>query len=252
MTIPFLKQLGLLEKEAKVYLASLELGEATVLELAKKSALNRTTVYVEIEKLGQRGLVSSIEKGKKRYFSPIHPENLLSLIIEKQKRDLEEKTELFQKILPDLTAIHNLAPNKPGIQFFEGIEGLKLIREMLLADKYKEISQFVNLEAVYKILPEDRLFRKKLEEKFKKEQVFSKLIYTASSPIITAPQEKLDQYKFIPINQISPFYTEINVYGHKTIFGTFKEKITTLIVEDKEIANTAKIMFDLIWDSLTS
>ena len=70
MTIPFLKQLGLLEKEAKVYLASLELGEATVLELAKKSALNRTTVYVEIEKLGQRGLVSSIEKGKKRYFSP--------------------------------------------------------------------------------------------------------------------------------------------------------------------------------------
>lgn len=55
-----LKQLGFSDKEAKVYMASLELGPDTAQEIAKKAGVNRTTTYVIIEKL--------IKKGKKRSF----------------------------------------------------------------------------------------------------------------------------------------------------------------------------------------
>ena len=40
----FLQELGLSEKEAKVYLALLQFDRSTINELAKKTGVNRTTV----------------------------------------------------------------------------------------------------------------------------------------------------------------------------------------------------------------
>ena len=40
-----LQQLGLSEKEAKVYLASLELGSTSVLEISKKAGLKRLYLH---------------------------------------------------------------------------------------------------------------------------------------------------------------------------------------------------------------
>jgi sugar-specific transcriptional regulator TrmB len=61
-------KLGLSEKEAAVYLATLELGEDTALNIAEKSQVNRTTTYVILEKLMKLGLASTVERGKKTVF----------------------------------------------------------------------------------------------------------------------------------------------------------------------------------------
>ncbi|MCF7835696.1 MAG: helix-turn-helix domain-containing protein [Candidatus Marinimicrobia bacterium] len=86
-----LKQLGLSEKEAKVYLASLELGEATVQEIAKQAGVNRPTTYVQIEKLTKMGLMSSVEKEGKKYFNAEEPNQLLKILEKQKKRNREEK-----------------------------------------------------------------------------------------------------------------------------------------------------------------
>ena len=44
-----LEEFGLSEKEAKVYMASLEIGEATADQIAKHSGVNRSTTYVQIQ-----------------------------------------------------------------------------------------------------------------------------------------------------------------------------------------------------------
>ena len=46
-----LKQLGLEEKQAKIYLASLELGPDTAQNIAYKASLKRPTTYVILEEL---------------------------------------------------------------------------------------------------------------------------------------------------------------------------------------------------------
>ena len=46
-----LKSLGFSEKEARVYLALLELGPSTTTEIARKSKINRTTGYDILESL---------------------------------------------------------------------------------------------------------------------------------------------------------------------------------------------------------
>lgn len=86
-----LKKIGLSENEAEVYIALLELGSATAQEIAAKSGIKRTTIYVQIEALMKMGLVTSFEKemskGKapKTYFRAEDPEHLKN-IVENEKR----------------------------------------------------------------------------------------------------------------------------------------------------------------------
>ena len=64
--------------------------------------------YIEFEATRKafKGAEEDIEKGKKRYFSPIHPENLLSLIIEKQKRDRKTRSISFIDVIFFIRFLH--------------------------------------------------------------------------------------------------------------------------------------------------
>jgi len=61
----YLKSIELSDKEIKVYVSALELGESTVIDISKKSRVNRTTIYPVIDSLQEKGLVSLAQKGKK-------------------------------------------------------------------------------------------------------------------------------------------------------------------------------------------
>jgi len=71
-----LQDLGLSEKEARVYLAALELGQTTADKLAKHAKVNRSTTYVQLESLMKVGLMSTHEERKKTVFAPESPELL--------------------------------------------------------------------------------------------------------------------------------------------------------------------------------
>ena len=103
-----LEKIGLAEKEAKVFLASLELGSSAAQGIAKKAGINRATTYVIIEKLMKKGLMSSVEKGKKTYFQTEDPKRLLKLL-EEQEEGLKRKEEEFKKYLPELETLFNIA-----------------------------------------------------------------------------------------------------------------------------------------------
>lgn len=60
-----LKNAGLNTKEATTYLSILELGEASMGQLVKKSKLKRTTLYDLVESLKEKGLISTAKQGKK-------------------------------------------------------------------------------------------------------------------------------------------------------------------------------------------
>ena len=62
-----LSQLGLTQNQAKVYLACLQLGVDTVWHIAKFANLKRPTVYLILDDLGQKGLVSKTKKDLKTF-----------------------------------------------------------------------------------------------------------------------------------------------------------------------------------------
>ncbi len=69
-----LRDLGLTEKEIKVYLTSLSLGQSTVNAIAKKSQLNRVTCYDILKYLKEKGLVSYVIKSGVKYFEAAEPQ----------------------------------------------------------------------------------------------------------------------------------------------------------------------------------
>ena len=107
----FLAQFDLTGKKAYVYLAILELGSGTVIEIAKKAEVKRTTVYDILLDLEKTGLIYQTTKESKRLFVAEDPEKL--------KKKLEEKERMLDEMLPQLRSFYNLKGIKPKIKFLD-------------------------------------------------------------------------------------------------------------------------------------
>lgn len=238
-----LQQLGLSEKEAKVYLASLELGSSAVQEIARKAGVNRPTTYVQIESLMKRGLMSSVTRGKKRYFGAESPEQLIRLLETKEK-EIKNKKEGFKKFLPELKTIFDLSEEKPKVRFFEGREGFKSMQRDVLLTETDTLEEFIPLDDAYKVFPpspEDH--RSKVDKKFK--DIKRRIIYTSKKGDIL-PSGGNEEVSFISPEEF-PFNTEIVIYGPKVALLSYKGKLIGVIIENKEIANSLKSIFNLAW-----
>ncbi len=91
-----LQEIGLNEKDAKVYLASLELGQSVVQDIAKKAGVNRAMTYFVIEALMKMGLMSSFHKGKKQFFVATDPDRF-SDILQQEKLRVEKNESNLKK-----------------------------------------------------------------------------------------------------------------------------------------------------------
>ena len=141
--IDVLIKLGLSDKEAKVYLAALELGGDTAQNIAKKSGVNRATTYVIAEKLMGLGLLSRTDKAKKTLFIPESPHELHNLLDE-QKRDIEQRAAYLDDSLNQFLAIFNGSSEKPTVRYFEGLDGLTAL-DRYGRDQFKKNSEIVGI-----------------------------------------------------------------------------------------------------------
>lgn len=236
-----LEQFGLHGKKAVVYLSALELGSSSVIDIAKKAGIKRTTCYDILMDLEAEGLISETSKGKKRLFVGEDPEKI--------QRNLRNKERLFAEILPQLQSIHNVRGSKPKIRFYEGKDGLKEVYEDTL--KYKtEIIGFAS-EDIIKVMGMN--WSLEYLNKRIRNGIWAKAIIPGtefiSTKFLSKDPEQLRATKIIDPKKY-PFTIEINVYGHnKVALMSAKEEIG-LIIEGQEIHNTMKLIFQLIWDLL--
>lgn len=236
-----LENLGLNEKEAKVYLASLELGQTNVQRLAKKSGVKRTTLYDIIESLKGKGLLSFVAKGKKTLYFAEDPR-----VLEQQ---IEGKKAFLKKIMPELLSIANVLDKKPKIRYFEGIEGIKEVYKDTLNYPGRELLAWVSEEAVLAF-----------DEKFLNEYYLPKRIEKKIWVRAVAPDKPyMQKYKGLDekslrrtkLFSMEDFLVEveINLYGdNKIAIISFGEKIS-LIIESQKIFNTLKSIFELNWNN---
>lgn len=242
-----LKILGLSDNEAKVYMAMLELGPATVLEISARAGVNRPTTYVQIESLKRRGLASTQTKGKKQLFIAESPDQL-EFLIEREKKAAENKKEELRKILPELVNIFNLAGEKPQVRFFEGKEGLTKMQGELLRSKAKEVVSFSSADGILKIFPDHP---KTQSPKRVQKGIRSRLIYTNSGgPILKRrDDEMLREAKYISSDKF-PFKSDVAIYGNNIGISALEGKVVGVIITHNELADSFRALFDLLWDSL--
>lgn len=149
-----LRKLGLTEKEAKVYLAGLELPPSSVKFLAEKIKMTRPTVYEIIKRLEEKRLFSELKEGKKRLFTAQSPESVLG-ILRTKKKELEEREREFIRIIATLEARYP----KGGIKIFRGRDGLRALEEIISFSSTPEIFIFNNKNCPIKAVKMKRIFQ---------------------------------------------------------------------------------------------
>ncbi|MBI4114873.1 MAG: TrmB family transcriptional regulator, partial [Candidatus Niyogibacteria bacterium] len=252
-----LRKIGLSENEAKVYFALLELGSGTAQEISKKSGVNRPTTYVQLENLMKMGLASTYEKestrkggATKTMFRAESPE-YLHHVISREKDVLSEKENILQNIAPHLAGIFANAKEHPKVRFFEGKEGLKTMREEYLRtvreSAIKEIVSVTSLDPVLKIFP---AHSEEYSLERAKNNIRGRVIYTSKKgeSLKKTDKEMLRESRFLPSDEF-PFSHDITIYGNQVAFSVLNNALMGVIIENKEIAGSMRVLFDLAWKS---
>ncbi len=98
-----LKQIGFSDKEIQIYLAILQHGKATPVDIARATKINRSTVYNIAGCLAEKGIITQDLGGKTKYLIARPPKDL-GEIIGKEKKKLDQKQELVDKAIQELQA----------------------------------------------------------------------------------------------------------------------------------------------------
>jgi HTH-type transcriptional regulator, sugar sensing transcriptional regulator len=245
-----LKKIGLSDKEAKIYLTSLSRGPETAPNLAKLSNIVRPTAYVIIESLLKKGLMSSYDRDKKTYFTAESPEHLLSMV-RIQIKDIEEKEREIKKLIPELNQLANIKGEKPKVRVFEGKEGLKAVIESILKSKTKQIYSFVPLDQMLELFPSKEHGELMASPRVQK-NIKAKILYTSKKGQVYKIKDPQNLREAIYIEEKRfPFKCGIDVYDNNLAFYSYKGAIMGVIIENEDMADTIKTLFEMIWENET-
>jgi len=234
-----LEEIGLNKKEAKIYLATLELGETTIARIAQKSGLKRTSIYNILDDLKRKGLISSSKGGRKNYYFAQDPKKLEARI--------KQRTKTIEEIMPELLSITNLIDKKPKVRYYEGREEMKEIYEDTLNYSDQEIKIWIpeNTISSYDNYWKDYYIPKRLEKK---------IIVKAIAPLTAVTKKfKSEDKKQLRITKISKtnfIEAELMLYGTNKISIVSFDEMMGLLIESKKLFNTLKGLFEVHWGSL--
>lgn len=234
-----LKKLNFDDKEADVYLALLELGNASIEQIAKKSKIKRTTVYTVISSLKEKGYIEMSKAGKKTLYNAQNPNKI--------GENLDEKKLVFKKIMPGLLSITNSIEKKPKVRYFEGKEGIR--------DIYKDTLRYHDQETlvwttkdILEYFDVDWLWEyyvvKRVENKIWQRTIAPDVRY--AKELAELDVKHLRKMRFCSVEEF-PMYVDVTLYGGRFIgIMSFKDGLG-LIIESEGIFKTLKSIFEMNW-----
>ena len=232
-----LENIGLTQKESKIYLASIEIGLKPAARIAKKAGINRVTTYDTLEKLMQKGFITKHKRKGTFHFSAVDPE-IVALDFRSRARDL-------RKSIPDFKRIRGETPH-PQVQYFEGLEGIKKIYLDTLSAK-SEILNYADSKGIRELWPEydDEYVKKRAKRK-----IYLRGISPDDKEGCKVKGEDWGFHREIRlVNQNDyDFSNEINIYDDKVAIVSFGNNPVGMIIENKEVANTQKAIFKMAWE----
>lgn len=231
-----LKEIGLSDNEAGIYLILLDLGEATIYEISNYSKISRPNIYDIIKKLKEKGLVSEISKNNRIFVKPNSPKIISSILKNKEKDFLE--------ILPTLNKKYSSSQVKPIIEIFQGPEGLKtLMNDMLKVKKEILIFNGASKDYILKTIP-DFYLRRFLNEK-KKLKIKTKILYSKNIEPIKGPYYTLKKLPDTVLSCVS-YWT----YGDRVAIGIWSDQLIIIRIISEDVAKTYREGIKLVWNMI--
>ena len=233
-----LTDIGLDSKEARVYLATLELGSAPVGRIAQKAELKRAIVYYVLDRLKVRGLVQEVgDKGVKK-FAAVDPSKVFNIA----SAALEE----LRFMLPLIRALQEKGARKPRIEYLE--DRAPILSMFQLYDRGKSQRFITSVERLSATVSEDPdTWAKRYESG--KINVKTKTLLT-DTPADRAWAERVratgQDVRFLPHN----LKLDLEFAMVDDILGiTSLDPLFMVVIHSEPSARSAAALFDFVWES---
>jgi sugar-specific transcriptional regulator TrmB len=238
MNKDILKEIGLSEYETDIYLSLLENGEISAYVLADKTGMYRQATYDALNRLMEKGFVSAIKEGKSQSFKAVNPEIILEY--------LNEKTESFRSILPELNEMQKKSKSSIIVETYKGRDVLRVYfkdiinvlnkgGELLCTAVDEGLAHFGS--RYWKTIVEQYerdMFKLGIKEKVMIKRGGAKLFMKGTTT-----------YRIIPDKYFNPNPTCI--YGNTVSIFIWGNPCNLIIIRSKEVADSYRKQFELMW-----
>lgn len=240
MNIQELEKIGLADKKAKVYLAILALGRATIIQIAKRTLIKRTTVYDIVLDLMNQGFISEIKNGAKTLLIAEDPTTLVS--------SFESKLEEIKTIVPALSEIYFKSISKPALRFYEGISGIRHLMEESLKMKSKEQYYWGAVGDLTKIFGD--IYVKKYAKRRASRSIWSYCLTTNTTKtpnFIVSDNKALRKVRRLSSNMI--FNGVLCIYDNKVMYISSPDELFGFVIESNSFSSLIKTLFRSMWET---
>jgi sugar-specific transcriptional regulator TrmB len=243
---PILESLGLTPQAADAYLELLKLGRSNVSDLARAVQMKRPTMYLALETLLRKELVTEVQFGRRKHYVPVHPRRLLEMA--------RTKAKTVERVVPELAALHYSPKSGSRLQLLEGAAGVRSVYGELFDSLHRksEALFFTHIEALKSSLPMALDDYKQMLRRLRQPRV-RELDFGDSSGREWA-KEMRHYLESNPNHQLRLTPTEHRlgstdflIYESKVALFSFSKPVSVVLIENVEIAASMRAMFEFAW-----
>src|SRR3989339_28913 len=172
------------------------------------------------------------------------------------RRNVYDALNRLVKNLSELATLYEAEPTTKAAYIYKGVEGYKNYHNDLLRVSQSEPVYFLGAKALWNCPQVNKSFRTNYLKEFEKRHV---PYYTLFDPGVLKElpeviQQATGEYKILP----EKYATQglVDIFGDYVItfsgakVGYFDEHLRIFVLIDRELANTYRTWFQLIWDLL--
>ena len=240
-----LEKIGLTENEAKTYLALLDLGESSVGKIVERAGVASSKVYELLDKLMEKGLVSTHIENNVKYFKAANPSRIKEYI-HSRVNELKEDESEFDKILPSLLSGFKETKKATEVELFTGYKGVRtvfydMIRELGKSDEFLVIGGGDSPSAN----ENTKLFFEQIHRKRAEKEIVQRIIFSEarrkSYSLMRAFKHTIA--RFLPYGTPST----INIYDDTTILLVMSPSPAAIRIRDRTITESYRQYFERMW-----
>lgn len=244
----FLKQLGLNSQQTKIYLDLASHPESTVVGIHKRLYRPRSSIYLELERLIDRGFVISKKVGKTTTYKITDPQ-ILKLTIEEEAKRLHNLSENLGEFSKSINELEGNKEMPKTINIYKGQAGIKQLLWNIILSKAKLVVGFSpgQLEDVT-----DRNFSERWREEFRNQKMHNRIIFNTPKSLTWSEvphfleentEIKTLDGKKIKIERYTLIYNDIlSICSLKTDSDQYGIEI-----RDDLLVQSYKQIFDFLW-----
>lgn len=242
-----LGKFGLEKDQAYLYIALLEYGIKTPLELSRMLKMPRTKVYRILEKLLDLGFVKEKLVGYGKAFEA-ESYDKFNIVISEFEGRLEELKASAPLIFNIISEINLKKKNESKILHYRGVEGLKQVTwNSLSAEGLLRIFELSDMNAFL-----DKKFAEKVRLEFARRKI--RVHQLTNQKVLSDSTDIEEHIKYWTPRYLDPKKMKIDfevlIYNDVYCMYEYRDHDIFIVeIHNEKLAKMQKGIFDLIWDS---